>query len=91
MAPKVIEKELDPRRILIDLPIKRFSLLSHLDNINYVIEQIKGHSGDKPVVGYFRMRSLGTKETLHQLLPQDSAENLKKEDENFGECLKSNS
>lgn len=81
MATK--EKELDSRGTLIDLPIQRFSLLSHVDNIDYAIEQIEAYCGHNPVVGYFKMRSLGTKEILHQVLPKEVAENMKREDENF--------
>lgn len=83
MKSKRLEKKLESERIPIDLPIKRFSLLSHLDNITYAIEQLKAYSSGNYVIGYFMMRCFGTKETLHQLVPQEVAETIKKEDKNF--------
>ena len=70
-------------KVMLDLPIKRSSLLSHLDNMDYTLEQIQAYDGDKPVVGYFMRRALGVRERFHQILPQEVAEGLKKEDKSF--------
>ena len=70
-------------KVMLDLPVKRFSLLSHADNISYVLEQIQAYAGDNPVVGYFMRRALGVRERFHQILPQEVAEGIKKEDKSF--------
>ena len=64
----------------IELPIKRFSALSHLDNIDYCIEQIRNYSGNGStlVVGYILERVCGTREAHHKVLLKKSAEELKK-------------
>ena len=50
------------KEVMLDLPIKRSSLLSHADNIDYALEQIQAYDGDNPVVGYFMRRLLGVSE-----------------------------
>lgn len=83
MVTKDLEGKLDFGRVRIELPINGVSLLSHLENINYAIEQIRAYIGNHPVVGYFKMRCLGTKEILHQVVPKEIAETMKIEDKNF--------
>ena len=68
--------------IILDLPIKGSSLLSHLKNINYTVKQLQTYS-ENYVIGYFTMRSMGNKEILHQILPETSAKKLKSEDNHF--------
>lgn len=83
---KSIKQKTNQRTILLDLPIKKSSLLSHLSNIEHCIEQIKNYSGSSNnlVVGYNIMRStMGTKEILHKILPKEKAEVLKKDNRNF--------
>ena len=79
MGEQALKQDSNLEGLLIDLPRKGRSLLSHVDNLNYGITQIKGYSGTDPVIGCFRMRSLGTREILHQVLPREHAEKLKQE------------
>lgn len=77
-----LEQKLSSDGIILELPNKRFSVLSRLDNIKYCIEKIGEYSinGSKTVIGYYLQRSaMGTKETLHRILSHDRAEELKKE------------
>jgi len=92
MTRKNFKKELDLESISLDLPIKGFSLLSYIENINYTVTQLQAYP-ENYVVGYFTMRSIGSKEILHQILPEIFAKKLKNEDSHFdyitlGELLK---
>lgn len=71
------------KSVMLELPAKRFSLLSHAKNIDYILEQISVYAGNNPVVGYFMRRALGVREKSHQILPQELAETIKKEDKSF--------
>ncbi len=79
--PTTLEIEAESNTYAVDLPMKRFSVLSHQKNIDFAIEQIKRYAGD--VIGYFRMRGLGTRETLHQVLTNEAAERLKHQNPEF--------
>ncbi len=82
---KDLKQKLRSESVRIDLPIKRFSALSHLDNIDYCIEQIKNCSGNgsNSVVGYILEMGWGTREALHRILPKKDAEDLKKSNSRF--------
>ena len=83
MTTKNEEDSNSTEGVMLDLPVKRSSLLSHTDNINYVLEQIQTYTGDNPVVGYFIRRAVGVREKFHQILPQEVAEAIKNEDKSF--------
>ena len=70
-------------KIMLNLPIKMFSLLTHVENIEYVLKEIESYSIDKPVVGYYLRKCLTMKEKYHQFMPQEVAESIKKEDRTF--------
>ena len=82
-----LEKKSNMEMVPIRLPRKRrFTLMSHLDNINYCIDQIERHSADSKktfVVGYVLARSLGTIEIDHIILPEELVEERKKSNQNF--------
>ncbi len=70
----------------VNLPKSRFSLLSHLSNIDYCIELLREHPGNEgeSVIGYFIQRSaMGARETLHTILPYKEAEKLKRKNSRF--------
>lgn len=70
-------------KIMLNLPIKMFSLLTHVENIEYVLKEIESYSIDKPVVGYYLRKCLSVRQKYHQLMPQEVAESIKKEDRTF--------
>lgn len=82
---KDLKQKIRSESVRIDLPIKRFSALSHMDNINYCMGQIRNYSGNgsNPVVGYVLERGWGTREALHRILPKKDAEDLKKSKPKF--------
>ena len=69
-------------RISIDLPVKRFSLKSHLKNIDYGIELLRTY-GNEYVIGYRLMRGWGTREKFHEIILLGQAEELRKSDERY--------
>ena len=72
--------------VTLDLPRRRFSVLSHLDNIDYCIEKIESHpstDGSRYVVGYNRERALGTRQVDYRLLSEQYAQRVKIQNPNF--------
>ncbi len=63
-------------RINISLPRRLFSELSHIENINYCIEQLQkaARTIESPVVGYLIERSLGTHHAYYRIVPKVVAE-----------------
>ena len=79
---QTLKQRLLMERIPIDLPVKRFSLLSHLRNIDYGIEQLKLH-GNEYVIGYRLVRGWGTREMFHELIPLRQAKELEQSDKMY--------
>jgi len=73
---QALEKKLDDGRIIIDLPMKEWSVLSHVANIDYGIRRLKRHHNS--VIGYFLVSGWGTRESLHQIVPRRIAETMKR-------------
>lgn len=71
--------------IHIELPVKQFSETSHLKNIEYCIKKIEEHSKNCniPVIGYHILRALGTRHIDHKIIPKNTAEELKKDNQQF--------
>lgn len=76
---KVLTSRVITEEISLELPVKRFSALSHADNIAYCIAQIREHSigVTNLVVGYILQRALGVREVNHKLLSRWKAEENK--------------
>lgn len=58
---------------------------AHVKNIEYAIKLLRmcARRIRNPVIGYYLMRSLGTVEIGHRVLPQRDAERLRREKDNF--------
>lgn len=71
--------------VMLDIPVRRCSELSHTKNINYCIDQIKAHGGGDAVVVSFLVErtALGTWHNYHRLLSKETAEKRRTEDHRF--------
>lgn len=82
-----LEKEayIEDISVSLQLPVREFSARSHAKNIDYCIKQIKNYSRqiNDPVVGYWKLRLLGLRESDYIILSHQQAENLKKENSDF--------
>jgi hypothetical protein len=67
-------------KIMLELPMRMFSLLSHSDNIKYALEQLQNN--DK-VIGFYKRRMLGVRERFHHIIRLEDAEKIKELDDSF--------
>lgn len=84
MTSSLIERT-NQEAVPLVLPKRKFSLLSHLANIDYCIEQIRSMHNDRKdiVVGYTLARSIGTIEVNYILINKERADELKRRDRNL--------
>ena len=77
----VLEQKINSSNIPIELPMKRFSVLSHIDNIDYCLKQLNIYSRNgNYVIGYWLQKSaMGTMEILYGILPLEKADDLQRE------------
>lgn len=63
----------------LDLPLKEFSILSHINNINYCIKLLlKNKEKIKdPVIGYINQRSQAVREVSYRIISREEAGQLK--------------
>jgi hypothetical protein len=69
-------------KLVVDLPRKEWSLLSHVKNIEYVIEKLEGCRGGM-VVGCRIIRGFGNKEDNYEFLSHEEAKRLAEENKRF--------
>lgn len=83
---KTLEQRTDADTKTFQLPVGGFSVISHVENIDFCIGQIESSAlqgVEDPVIGYFVERALGTRHILHRVLQKERADQLKRSNARF--------
>jgi len=82
---KDLGQKTDSEYVELNLPRQNWSTLSHKDNIDYCIRELRKASGTghKKVIGYTIKRGWGTRESNHMIISKSYAETQRKNRKRF--------